>query len=430
MKVLQINFSDVIGSRFNGFDLRHLLGEAGIESHHLVWKKLSDDPSSSFFFDVPGSRTATNALGGIEARLSIHSRLQIQSFSLPLHRAFREADVVHYHIIHDGYFGLGALPWLTRLKPSIWTWHDPWPMTGHCIYPMNCKRWQTGCGECPMLDLPFAMRQDRTAQAFRWKQRLLDSMDIDIVVASEYMRQMVRLSPIGQKKRTHVVPFGIDLEKFSPRDGTEARARLGIATDRIVICVRSFPESPFKGFEFFVEALRRLGDTAVPLSIVTTHSPGHLSEFAGRHQIVDLGWLNDENAMLDTYLVADMFVMPSTAEAFGMMAIECMAFGKPVIVFSGTSLPEVSHAPDVGLQVPAGDVEALAAAIRRLVENGEDRRARGLAGRAIAEELYGDRLFAQRLGDLYRSVIARRRDPGKSGRSRRLQAQSKPARRE
>ena len=101
-----------------------------------------------------------------------------------------------------------------------------------------------------------------------------------------------------------------------------------------------------------------------------------------------------------------------------MMAIESMAFAKPVIVFAGTSLPEISHAPDVGLQVPMGDVVALAAAIKQLVENGEERRARGLAGRAIAEELYGDRLFARRLGDLYRSAVARRRDSGKSVQSR------------
>ena len=208
----------------------------------------------------------------------------IQSYSLPLHRAFREADIVHYHIVHDGYFGLDALPLLSRMKPSIWIWHDPWPMTGHCIYPASCERWKTGCGSCPMPNFPFAMRHDRTGQAFRWKQRLL------------------------------------------------------------VICHKS----------------RRGQD-------------------------------------------------------------------KAVIVFSGSFLPKVARAPDVGLQAPAGDVEALAAAIRRLAENGEERRAGGLAGGATAEELYGDRLFALRLGDLYRSVVARRRDPGKSRRPRRFHAQSEPA---
>src|SRR5258708_33015058 len=111
MKVLQINSSDVIGSRFNNFDIRHLLEAEGIESRHLVWKKLSDSPSSGLFFGVPGSRRATSVAGRLEASLSIHSRLQYQSFSLPLHQAFRDADLVHYHILHDGYFGLGALPW-------------------------------------------------------------------------------------------------------------------------------------------------------------------------------------------------------------------------------------------------------------------------------------------------------------------------------
>src|ERR1700692_217437 len=106
MKVLQVNSSDLIGSRFNGVDGRHLLAAEGIQSHHLVWKKQSDSESSSLFFDTPGSRRATRILGRAEQTLSLHSRLQLQSFTLPLHRAFSDADVVHYHIIHDGYFGL------------------------------------------------------------------------------------------------------------------------------------------------------------------------------------------------------------------------------------------------------------------------------------------------------------------------------------
>jgi glycosyltransferase involved in cell wall biosynthesis len=415
MKVLQLNQSDSIGSRFNGFDIRHLLAKDEVESHHLVWNKLSDSESSSSFFDIPGSRRATRILGRVEDAFSFHSRLQLQSLTLPLYRKFRNADVVHYHIIHDGYFGLDALPWLSRLKPSIWTWHDPWPITGHCIYPLGCERWKTGCGECPRLDLAFAMHRDRTAEDFQWKQRLLQSADIDIVVASDHMQQMVRSSPIGQSKRLHVIPFGIDLQKFHPCDGLGARARLGVLPNRVVIGVRSFPESPFKGFEFFVEALRRLGKTDVPLTIMTTHAKARLNEFIGTHQIIDLGWVTDESKMLDTFKAADFFVMPSTSEAFGMMAIEAMACAKPVIVFDGTSLPEVTHAPDVGISVPMGDIDGLAAAMRRLAENGGERQVRGTASRAIAEEFYGDQLFARRMADLYRSVAARRgsNDAGK-----------------
>lgn len=408
MKVLQINSSDIVGSRFNGFDVRHLLAAEGIQSHHLVWDKKSDSSSSSRFFDVPGSREATKFLGRVEQAFSIHSRLQMQSQTLPLHRKFQEADVVHYHIVHDGYFSLDALPRLSRLKPSIWTWHDPWPMTGHCIYPLGCERWKIGCGACPSLDLPFAIRRDRTAETFRWKQRLLQRTDVDLVVASDHMRGMVQSSPIGQAKRLHCIPFGIDLEKFHPHGGSAARARLGVLPNRVVIGVRSFPQSPFKGFDCFIEALRRLGRTDVPLSIVATHTKGQLNEFIGTHQIIDLGWINNERAILDTFKAADFFVMPSTSEAFGMMAIEAMACGKPVIVFDGTSLPEITHAPEVGVSVPMGDIDGLVVAMRRLAENAAERERRGAAGRALAEKRYGEHLFSRRLADLYRSVAARR----------------------
>ena len=410
IKVLQVNSSDVVGSRFNNFALRELLAANDVRSRHLVWKKQSDDPASALFFNVPGSRLAVRALNRLERDLSLHGRLFPQSFTLPLHGEFRDADIVHYHIIHDGFFGLDALPWLSRLRPSIWTWHDPWPMTGHCIYPLTCERWRTGCGACPMLELPFAMRKDRTAQDFAWKQRILKRTDIDIVVASDHMRQMALASPIAGQMRLHTIPFGIDLEKFRPIDPRSSRQCLGIRPDRVVIGVRAFPSNPYKGFDFFVEALRRLDDIDTKLTIVTTHEKGRLNEFIGRHQIVDIGWINDDEMMLDTLHAVDFFVMPSTAEAFGMMAIESMACGKPVIVFDRTSLPEVTRAPDIGVAVPHGDVDRLADAMRRLITDQGERKARGAAGRALAEQSYGDRLFAQRLAALYRDVANRRAD--------------------
>jgi glycosyltransferase involved in cell wall biosynthesis len=409
MKVLQVNSSDMIGSRFNGFDIRGLLADQGITSHHLVWNKINKDGASSRFFNVPGSRLATMGLTRVERFFSIHSRLQWQSFLLPLHSEFREADVVHYHIVHDGYFSLDALPLLSRLKPTIWTWHDQWPLTGHCIYPLGCERWRSGCGACPRLDLPFMMHRDRTAQDFKWKKSILRRMKVDLVVASDSMRRMAEQSPVAHDKPLHVIPFGINLHKFTPGDTIAARDRLGILPNRVVIGVRAFPMSPYKGFDFFVKALRQLDTIGIPLAIVTTNTKGHLNEFIGKHQIIDLGWINDESLMLDTYRAADLFVMPSTAEAFGMMAIEAMACGKPVIVFDGTSLPDITDAPTVGLAVPNGSVDALAGAIRRLIENKQERFERGIAGRALAERLYDERTFALRLSELYRSVACRTR---------------------
>lgn len=141
IKVVQINSGDLIGRRFNGYDLQPYLKEHNIDSTQLVyWNKQSDAPFVSKAFNYPGNRIVTRGFMKLEQKLSIHARLQPHSWTLPYHKKVREADIAHLHIIHDGYFSLSALPFLARRKPIVWTWHDPWPMTGHCIYPMDCAR--------------------------------------------------------------------------------------------------------------------------------------------------------------------------------------------------------------------------------------------------------------------------------------------------
>ena len=149
MKLLQINSSDTLGSRFNGLSIRERLQAHDIESSHLVWRRHSSEPSVELAFNLPASRHIAWGVDRIERLLSVQSMLHLQWLALPLNARFRAADLVHYHIIHDGYFSLAALPMLSRLRPSVWTFHDPWAMTGHCIYPLECTRWQTGCGGCP-----------------------------------------------------------------------------------------------------------------------------------------------------------------------------------------------------------------------------------------------------------------------------------------
>jgi glycosyltransferase involved in cell wall biosynthesis len=409
LRVLQVSSADLAGGRFNGHAIAPRLSERGIESRMLVWNRQSKDASVRSFLPVRGMRLMNAWLGRMERARSVHARLQYQSFLLAAHPWFRAADVVHYHIIHDGWFSLDALPFLTRRKPSVWTWHDSWIMTGHCIYPLGCDRWREGCGACPDLTLPFAMREDRTAEAHLWKQGVVRRSDVEVVFASHHMQSMGEASPMAQGRRTHLLPFGVDLDFFRPGDVAAARARLGIRPDRVVIGFRGAAENLYKGGDIVIEALRGLPETLpVKLCLLSTHAAGYSFPFMDRHQVVELGWSTDPQLVRDSLLAADFFVMPSRAEAFGMMAIEAMACGKPIIVTDGTSLPEITQAPDVGVAVPAGDVPALTAAILRLLTNPAEREARGQAGRALAEARYDERHFADGLAEVYRGAIARR----------------------
>ncbi len=405
MNILQVGNTDVVGARFNGRDLRRRLSARGHESHHCVWRKDSDDDHT---YELATSRyrwfVNDKVCGAIEKRLSIQSVLYPFAAGLFLDPRFRGADVVHYHLIHDRFFSLATLPLLTRRKPSVWTLHDPWAMTGHCLYPLDCERWKTGCGECPRLGIPLPMETDRSAAMWKIKRAVYRRSKLDIVVASPWMRRMAEQSPLVSAFRLHLIPHGIDLGVFKPGDADRAKRRLGVLPGSAVVCFRA-AEGEFKGLSHVKDALHRL-TAGRPVCLLTCQGRGLADEFGGKHQVIEMGWVDDVDRTVEAYNAADVFLMPSMAEAFGMMAIEAMACGKPVIVFEGTSLPEVVSAPPRGVAVPAGDAPAQAAALARLLDNAEERLAAGRRALAVARDRYDVERQVDRLVALYEDLAA------------------------
>jgi hypothetical protein len=121
-----------------------------------------------------------------------------------------------------------------------------------------------------------------------------------------------------------------------------------------------------------------------------------------------MGWLADDDTMLDVYRAADVFLMPSAVEAFGMMAIEAMACGKPVIVFEGTALPDTVFAPEGGVAVPQGDAVALSHELKNLIQDKEKRLKLGRQARKLAEQHYDKDVYVSKIIDLYKEVLAKR----------------------
>ena len=299
MRTLQVGNIDSIGNRFNGQDLHLALRQRGHESSHCVWHKEWDDPDTWELSNFPGRHQLNRLLSKIEDRLSLQSRLPPFSHFLRFQHGFRCADVVHYHLIHTRYFSFASLPALTRAKPSVWTLHDPWAVTGHCVYPYDCKRWQTGCGNCPNLSTYMPIRKDRTAENWQFKRQAYEKSEIDLVVASNWMLDLVRKSPLMQGFKVHHIPFGLDLTAFAPGDAVIAKKDLGVFPDRLVISLRS-TNSEYKGMPYIKKCLRLL-EGRYKLTILTFDQPGVLDEFIGRHQIIDLGWVHDQALAIKAY---------------------------------------------------------------------------------------------------------------------------------
>ncbi len=173
-------------------------------------------------------------------------------------------------------------------------------------------------------------------------------------------------------ERVHVIPPGVDLRTFTPGEQWSARERLGVPRDGwIAACVRRLV--PRMGIDVLLEAWRLVA--AQPQrrpSLLLIASDGDLGE-ALRARAAQLGLgesvrflgrISDAD-LVTLYQAADVSLVPSLVlEGFGLVVIEALACGTPVIVSDVGGLPEAVDQLDRSLIVAAGDPQALA---RRLL---------------------------------------------------------------
>jgi glycosyltransferase involved in cell wall biosynthesis len=212
-----------------------------------------------------------------------------------------------------------------------------------------------------------------------------------------------------QKANLHLVNFGLDLEQFRQQNTQDAAKRkFGIPEKNLVISFRGSSDI-YKGLDYIKECLRQLS-TRQPITLMVFQEKGLVAEFAERFQIVEPGWIDDDAAMVDAYEASDIFLMPSIAESFGMMGIEAMACGKPVIAMEGTALAEVLRAEESGcMVVPQGNVNAMRTCLEQLLADENLRRQIGACSRMVAEKYYNKDRYIDELLAVYEQAIERKR---------------------
>ena len=100
--------------------------------------------------------------------------------------------------------------------------------------------------------------------------------------------------------------------------------------------------------------------------------------------------------------------MPSIGESFGMMSVEAMSCGKPVICFDNTALPSVTHAPECGIAVENLNSTKLMEAIKHLIDDEKDRVRRGRLAREIVKTTYNVDIYNQKMLALYKEIAKRK----------------------
>ncbi|MCL2424826.1 MAG: glycosyltransferase [Oscillospiraceae bacterium] len=412
MRIVHVNDNDLFSNRFNGHDMQIELNKRGIQANQFVMTKWGENANTIPLtkpFEEPFLRGNCVEM---ERKLSINAMVYPYGWRLLQHPVFHSSSIAHYHLFHNHLLSMAMLSELTSAKPTVFTIHDPWIFSGHCIYSLGCNKWRYGCGDCPDLDLHFPMLYDNTEFMWKVKKKIFSTIDIDIVVASKYMLNMIQQSPITKHFRNvHHIPFGIDVDLFSSnRRSREAiRHKLDIPQDHFVMFCRA-ETSPYKGFNIVNEMLDILTPTA-PLTLVTVGEDTLLEK---RHldiyNVKQFGRVTDDSLMADLYCACDVFLMTSQAEAFGLMAIETMASSRPLVVMDGTSLPDVTFAPECGICISRENpVNELKSTIERLMQSPDECRTRGEKGRELAERHYRFEDYVNRHVELYKEIIGRKK---------------------
>jgi glycosyltransferase involved in cell wall biosynthesis len=220
----------------------------------------------------------------------------------------------------------------------------------------------------------------------------------------------VATSPVLQafRDRCHVIPYGIDTAQFEQCDPdavARIRARFG---ERLVVSVGRLVY--YKGLEYLIHAM---ADVRGKLVIVGDGPLRRkLETLATRLGVADkvsfAGEIDDAEALAH-YHAAAVFVLASVArsEAFGIVQIEAMATGLPVVNTSlDSGVPLVSLHEETGLTVPPADPPALAAAMNLLLDNPDLRLQYGQAGAQRARREFSLDKMLERTLHLYRSVSA------------------------
>ena len=226
-----------------------------------------------------------------------------------------------------------------------------------------------------------------------------------ICTSRNYVQSSPDLRPF--RKRCHVIPYGIATEKLAAPDRSAVENLRRKYGPRIVLAVGRLVY--YKGFEYLIRAMRSVNARVVIVGDGPLRERlGSLaSEYGVTDRVVFAGQKNGKD-LVPYFHAADVFALPSVArsEAFGIVQIEAMACGKPVINTSlDSGVPSVSLDGITGLTVPPADSESLAAAINRLLSDDELRSRLGEAGRARVAGEFTVETMVRRTSELYCRVL-------------------------
>jgi D-inositol-3-phosphate glycosyltransferase len=313
--------------------------------------------------------------------------------------AFCSHEGVRYPLIHTNYWLSAWIGLQLKARHSV--------RLVHTYHSLGAVKYQTLTHQPAIAPTRLMVEQQILEQA-------------DCVIATSPQEQEYLHTLVSNKGRVKIIPYGIDLEIFHPIPKAEARARLGLDLDeQIVLYVGRF--DPRKGIETLVRAsaqTQAFAEGRLKLIIVGGSSPEQpdgqernrieciVQEIGLTERTLFAGQVN-HNRLPFYYAAADVCVIPSHYEPFGLVAIEAMACGTPIIASDVGGLRFTVLSEQTGLRVLPQDMPAFATAIDRLLTNKVWAMQLGNCGSAQVHKQFSWNRIVSQLSELYQFLLLR-----------------------
>lgn len=335
LSIVHINTHDKAGGAAKvAWRLMEAQRAEGHNANMLVGAKMSNSQSSyAFPLEIDQS---------IQAHCKQNGQLFYEyqgSHKLINHPLIRNADVLHLHNLHGGYFNPFSVSALSHLKPVVWTLHDMQSITGHCAHSFDCMKWMVTCGGCPSLDREPALAVDTTTQLLQDKKLVYDHSFLQLVTPSRWLKNKVERS-ILRNQPVELIYNGIDTSIFRPYAKKEARKRFRIPEDVLVLGAVGHGgtlENQWKGGRYTQAALE-IFMARFPDGIFV--NIGADSENANP-RILNVPHISNESELAEAYSALDIFLYTSIADNCPLVVLEALSCGIPIVTFDTGGIPEL-----------------------------------------------------------------------------------------
>jgi len=403
MKALMLGYygrggaGGAVASRHLHFGLRNV----GVDSKMLC--AAGSDPDQEMHA-IKTSRMEKKIIS-LQKRLMINLGLSgnygFKAETIMANEAFKNCDVVNIHRYFE-VFSYLSMPVLSDAKTIVMTLHDMWPFTGHCYYSLECERWKTGCGSCPHLKIFPSIPRDNTRMEWKLKKRSYERSNLVVVAVSKWMIKMHKDSILSHFP-IHYIPNGVDTQFYEPFSKERCRWVYNIPRRKKILMFGAVNiNNHIKGGDLIIDALTKLPDRIKKEIILILFGKGDDTLFRSRgFETIHLGYINNERLKNIAFASADLFLCPSRAEMQGIVNLESMASGTPVVAFNTGGIPDMVLHRKTGYLAEAENTDDFSNGIVEMLEDDHLRENCALEGRNVVMNEFSSELLVEKYHQLF-----------------------------